>query len=215
MINSILKSNKLTFFILLVFLSWLIQFISSEFLFTEDVWYSTYGEQLTIEQIDGLLEWNLEYWWFAYVLVPIILGIKVILITLALIIGAVLFDISLSFSKTMGVVIIAEYIFLIPSFFQLFWFSTITNVTTITDMVSFTPWTLWYYLDHEELMQWVNYPLNLVNLFELFFIISLTFFTKKFLVEEDQNAYKIVLYGYGSGLLTWAIFISFLSIQYS
>ncbi|NME72417.1 hypothetical protein [Flammeovirga aprica] len=218
MINSILQSNKITSFIVLVFISWTIQFISNEFIITDEVWYSTYGEQLTIEQIDGLLEWNMEYWWFSYLFAPVVLSLKILMITLALIIGGVLFDVSLSFKKTFGIVILTEFIFIIPSLFQMIWFISVEELISLNDMTSFTPWTLYYYLSQEELMSWTTYLLNLINVFEVIFILLLTYLIKRYLLDSEKTevkAYKIVLYGYGSGLLTWAVFITFLSIQYS
>ncbi|OHX67110.1 hypothetical protein NH26_12540 [Flammeovirga pacifica] len=198
--------------------SWVLQFVSNEMIISDEVWYTTYGEQLSLEQIDGIIEWNATYWWFSYLITPIILLIKVLLITFSLIIGGILFDISLSFFKTIGIVLITEFIFLIPSAIQLTWFTFFENIHSLNDLISFTPWNVFYYINKEDVLEWFIYPLSLINFFEILFVSILTYLVRRVLIEktEDQNkAFKIVAYGYGSGLVTWVVFITFLSIQYT
>ncbi|MFM7430547.1 MAG: hypothetical protein ACKO1F_11680, partial [Flammeovirgaceae bacterium] len=56
-------------------------------------------------------------------------------------------------------------------------------------------------------------PLSLLNLFEALYIVSLAYQLKGIINFSFTKSIKFVIASYGTGVLFWAIFITFLSVS--
>jgi len=213
--QSILNKNKWYFFIGINIIVITLNIISKQYLYKSLFFYEIYGEQLSKGQIDQLILRSNKYMIIGYLLTPIILLIKVILITVCLKIGLIFINIKISWGKILNWIIKLETIFLIPLLMTLLWFLLINIDYTYAELQFFYPLSLLNLFNSGELDQLFVYPLRLVNVFELLYWLALA---KLFATETGKKfgkAFEFVMYTYGVGLLIWVVFVMFLTVNIS
>ncbi|AZQ65641.1 hypothetical protein EI427_25745 (plasmid) [Flammeovirga pectinis] len=206
--------SNLKLLILLIVSTCFIQFIITDFIITEEIFYSSYGEMLTLEQIESMIEWRKEHWWFSLVITAIVTIVKVSFVAITLIIGGLILESNISLKLIFKFVILSSFIFVLPNIYLILKYMTFQDLSTIQELHNLKPWELEYFInDSIEIYTWFKYPLSLINLFEFLFIAMLIFFFDKMLFNEVQKGVKVVLIGYGGGLFSWVVFITFISLQ--
>lgn len=200
-------------FISITTFSLLIMYFTNQFLFSETIYYNTFAEQLTIEKIEGIIEQSRKWVWIGYLLVPIIYYLKFLLVALVLQTGFFFFDRKVSFSIIFKAVMLAEIPFLIVPVIKLFWFLFIQTHYTLNDLQYFFPLSALQLFDAQKLPSWQVYPLQLLNVFELIYWALLAYWLKKLLNLSINKSMEVVASSYGTGLLLWVVFITFLSLN--
>jgi hypothetical protein len=188
-------------------------FLTNLFLISDNLYYNTFAEQLASEKIEGLIEQSHKWAWIGYILVPIIYYIKFLLVALVLQTGFFFFDRKVSFSIIFKAVMLAEIPFLVVPVIELFWFLFIQTHYTLNDLQYFFPLSALQLFDVKSLPTWQIYPLQLFNVFELIYWILLAFWLKKLLNISINKSMEVVASSYGTGLLLWVVFITFLSLN--
>jgi hypothetical protein len=216
--NYIIKKNSsfnanINLFIIIVMFSLLIGLLTNMLLISETLYYNTFAEQLTAEKIEGIIEQSYEWAWIGYVFVPIIYYIKFLLVTLVLQAGFFFFERKVSFSTIFKAVMLAEIPFLVVPVIKLFWFLFIQTHYTLNDLQYFFPLSALQLFDIKSLPIWQIYPLQLFNIFELFYWVLLAYWLKKLLNISLNKSMEVVVSSYGTGLFLWVVFITFLSIN--
>ncbi|MDI9878355.1 hypothetical protein [Flectobacillus longus] len=193
--------------------TWILTFTLNQFLVSNTLYYNSYSEQLTIERIEGIIEESHKWAWLGYLLVPVIYYIKLSLIALVLQTGFFFFERKVSFSIIFKAVMLAEIPFLIVPVIKLFWFLFIQTHYTLNDLQYFFPLSALQLFDAQKLPSWQVYPLQLLNVFELIYWVLLAYWLKKLLNLSINKSMEVVASSYGTGLLLWVVFITFLSLN--
>ncbi len=129
--------------------------------------------------------------------------------------GAILLDFTnIAFKKILFVVVISYYVFLIPGIVQIIWFSFFVESYTVESLTNFNWHTLLYWIKDLN-YDFLKYPLSVINLYELFFWISLTLLLKRKGEISFWNSLKLVSYTYGLGLFIWVVFVVFMLVTVS
>ena len=115
-------SKRLLFLLLIVALSGFI-FLSNYLLISETLYFNTFAEQLTYEQIENIINEGKKWEWVSYVILPILTLIKLTLVASCLSIGLFFVTNTFSFKATFRVALTAEFVFLIPPFLKILWFA--------------------------------------------------------------------------------------------
>jgi hypothetical protein len=207
------QSKNITVFLLLVALIVLLTCLTNLFLISDTLYYNTFIEQLSVEKIEGIIEESHKWAWLGYLLVPVIYYIKLSLIALVLQTGFFFFDRKVSFSIIFKAVMLAEIPFLIVPVIKLFWFLFIQTHYTLNDLQYFFPLSALQLFDAQKLPSWQVYPLQLMNVFELIYWVLLAYWLKKLLNLSLNKSMEVVASSYGTGLLLWVVFITFLSLN--
>lgn len=193
--------------------TWILTFTLNQFLVSNTLYYNSYSEQLTIERIEGIIEESHKWAWLGYLLVPVIYYIKLSLIALVLQTGFFFFERKVSFSIIFKAVMLAEIPFLIVPVIKLFWFLFIQTHYDLNDLQYFFPLSALQLFDAQKLPSWQVYPLQLMNVFELIYWVLLAYWLKKLLNLSLNKSMEVVASSYGTGLLLWVVFITFLSLN--
>ncbi len=193
--------------------TWILTFTLNQFLVSNTLYYNSYSEQLTIERIEGIIEESHKWAWLGYLLVPVIYYIKLSLIALVLQTGFFFFERKVSFSIIFKAVMLAEIPFLIVPVIKLFWFLFIQTHYDLNDLQYFFPLSALQLFDVQKLPSWQVYPLQLMNVFELIYWVLLAYWLKKLLNLSLNKSMEVVASSYGTGLLLWVVFITFLSLN--
>ena len=211
-----MESNKLEIkkylAILLVFAISL-HFLSDLFIVTSDILKDHLSQQIGLKRITELLELRDRWSWINYILIPIIYLVKFTLIALWILCGMILFGYKNTFKEIFQIVLIAEFVWLTPSFITIIWFGFIDTDYTLIDVQYFKPLSLLNFFEVSGIESWLIFPLQSLNLFEVAYMLVLTIGIKRILKKDYNTALNFTIPVYGTALITWIVFITFLSIN--
>jgi len=141
-----------------------------------------------------------------YVSIPVIYMWKFTVIAFVIWVGCFMFGYRVTYSQCWGVVIGAEYIFLVPEILKIVWFMTVDTDPTYDDIRAFYPLSLMHFVDYESIDKRYAYPLRALNVFEIvywFLLVSgIHFFARK----DKKYVWAIVLCSYVLIFILWLIF---------
>ncbi|MEA1787163.1 hypothetical protein U1E44_13765 [Arenibacter sp. GZD96] len=175
--------------------------------------YKDLSEQLTLQQIEAFFENKKRWAWVGYLVMPVLLFLKITGIAWVLGIGGFFSDISLAHKRYFRIVLISEYIFLIPALVKFGWFYFVETDFSFDQVQQFVPFSLQSVFNTTNVPQWAMYPLQLINLFEVAYWLLLAYLIDK--ATRTTKGIKIVLTGYAPALFIWVVFIMFLTLNYT
>lgn len=196
-------------FAVIILIELVFNYILSNFIFTEELLYNTFAEQLTLEQLEKGINIINAYDWVGYAIIPFSILLQIFLITLCLNIGALLLRYQISFRTLFSTVIKAFGIYAISKIVLLVMYS-IYDIQSAKDFQYLPQFSLYDLVNNENLSPWLIYPLQLINLFDLFFILLLAFGLNLIQERGMKRWVPFVLSTYGTGLVIWAILMVFL-----
>ena len=205
--------NKTYLYLILVLLTAIIGFSIQSFILTDDLLIEHLGKQLSMSRVEFVLDVKVKSMWLNFIILPLAYILKFALITVWILSGTIIFGYKNSFKEIFQVVIVAEFVWLIPSLITLVWFGFIDTNYTFDDVQYFKPLSLLSLFDPTTIHSWLIYPLQSLNLFELVYMLVLAIGIKQILKKDYQTALGFTVPVYGTALLTWIVFITFLSIN--
>lgn len=180
------------------------------------------SEKMTNSQLLEYLNFQKQWQWLSYVIIPFLLLIKITLISSILCVGAFFYSkAKVTFKQLFNAVVKAEFVFLGVGVAKIIWFYFFQTNYTLEDLQYFYPLSALNIVGYEGLDAWFIYPLQVLNLFELAYWLVLAFFIGKLaFTEKDKGkpmdlGFKIVASSYGSALLLWVVVIMFFTLNYS
>ena len=212
--NFFYSINKIQLFFIFVCLYCILSLVINTYIVKDQIYYNSFGEQLSIERIDLMLEFNNKWEWIGYIAIPIILFIKYTLTGICLMIGVFFAGWNLNFKKAFQIAMFADIVLLFGQLVKVVLLFFI-NFKTLNEIQTFMPLSLLSLFDLKSIQSWFIYPLQLINIFEFLYWLLLSWFLKEELKKSFEFSFKIVVSSYGSGLLIWIIFIMFLSVNFT
>lgn len=194
-----------------VALSWL----TNRTFLTEDVYYNTFSEQLSLQQIETFFTLQNRYAFLGYALIFPSLLLKITYTTVWLAIAAVLADWDFSFGAMFKAALVAELVFLVGAVIHFVWCLLFLDVVVLTDLAGFYPLSLLNFFDLAELEPWLIYPLRTLNLFEVAYCVVLIHLLRNRLQRRFKATAGLVFGAYGVGLLIWVLLAMFVSLLLS
>lgn len=185
----------------------------NNYVLTEKVYYFYFHDQYSYTKIGEMIEYRKKWLWVSYFINPIILVVTIQIPTLMIYLGLYMSKLSVKYTDVLKAVMIAQFIFLLPTFLKIVWFSYYP--VSLEELRNFHPLSLFSLFDPELLHEWLFYPLKTLNLFEIGSWLILAFFLAKFLKKSFDEMLKIVVLYYGGFLVCWMVFIMFISISNS
>ena len=213
--KKIKKLKLLSLFLVVVTFITFVTFLLQNLVVNDEVLTNHLIKQLSIDRIEQLLDFRDQWAWVNYAVLPIIYLLKFTFITLWLLCGIILFGYKTSFKNIFQVVLIAEFVWIIPSLLTIIWFGLIDTNYTLVDVQYFQPLSLMNFFDGELVESWLVFPLKALNLFEIAYMLVLAIGIKKVINRDYNTSLGFVVPVYGLGLVTWIVFITFLSINLS
>ena len=192
-------------------LSWL----TNTTLLTEDVYYNTFSEQLSLEQIETFTNLHNRYAFLGYGLIFPSLLLKATYTAIWLAVAAVLIDWDFSFGDMFKTAVVAELVFLAGAIIQFIWCLLILDVNVLVDVAGFYPLSLLNFFDMAQLEPWLVYPLRTLNLFEVAYCFFLIYLLKSRFQRSFKATAGLVFGGYGIGLFILVLIAMFLNVLLS
>jgi hypothetical protein len=209
------NQKGLNLFIGIVLVKLMLIWLSKNLLINEVVFFNSYSEQLTYDRALKLFEDMQKYLWISYAFTPIILLIKFSLISLVIYTGIVLNNIQykISLGSVFKIVIASEIVFVSADFIKFVWFYLFIGNYNLNDLEFFYPLSLINFFKSGEVAKIWIFPMQTINLFHLFYIISISYGLNKVCLIKRSDSDKIVLLSYIPALLLWITLVIFLTID--
>jgi hypothetical protein len=141
-----------------------------------------------------------------FVSIPLVYAWKFTIIALVIWIGCFMYGYRVTYTQCWGVVIGAEYIFLIPELLKILYFFTIKTDPSYWDIGSFYPLSLMHFVDYYEIDRKWAYPLRALNVFEIAYWFMLVSGIHHFARKEKKIVWFIVASSYILLFFLWLVF---------
>lgn len=214
-IEDIKSLNKNLLFGFLCISAILITYFTANTLVSEELYFNNFGEQMNYDQIRSFIDLQYKYQWVTYLILPVIYILKLSLLTLVLLAGTIFWNIRISFKKLFQIALIAEFLFIVPSLIKLVWFMFVKTDYELLDLQTFYPLSLLNLLNAKDIPQWLLYPLQIINVFEVLYWFILAYGISIVAKEKLPKLLGLVAASYGVGLFVWVVFVTFLNINLS
>jgi hypothetical protein len=121
----------------------------------------------------------------------------------------------IKFGDFVFLVLIAESVFIIAGFYKFLNFYWLNPEYTLEDLQIYYPLSLINFRENISTEKWLAYPLQLINLFELFYWVLLAWGVREFLEEKISylKSFGLVAVTYGIGLFFWTAIVCFLILN--
>ena len=211
--------KKLLLFILIILLYSLLTFLDKTYITTDSKIFDFLAKDYPSSVVQNYMESQKKWWWVSYVITPIMIGIKVLLVAFCLnfvkIISEKLEDVK--FRDILTVVLIAEFVFVIAGFYKFFNFYLIDTDYTLETLQTYYPLSLINYKEAISTEKWLAYPLQLANVFELMYwgVLAWGIWQLADKKISYQRSLGYVALTYGVGLLFWVGVVCFLILSVS
>lgn len=210
--------KNLYIFLLVLLIYILITFLGNLFITPDSKIFDFLSKDYPSQVVQNYMESQKKWWWVSYAVTPLLIGIKVLLVAFCLNFIK-LFDLEglekVEFKDFLFIVLLAEFIFIIAGFYKFVNFYWLQTDYTLEDLQTYYPISLINLREYISTEKWLAYPLQLVNLFELFYWGFLAWG----ITELSDNKVKLgksfglVALTYGVGLLFWVGVVSFLILN--
>ncbi len=195
----------------------LLNFVSNTVLQSNDLIISSLSERLTLEQINEFIGFKQKWEWVGYSIIPVVLLIKVTLVSLCLSLGKFFTSIEdkYAFKEYFRIALSAEFVFLFVGAIKLSYFLWFKTDYTLEDIQYFYPLSALNLFDYKEIDTWLIYPLQTTNVFEIAYWFVLAYGIMNLLQIKFGKAFELVLMSYGISLIIWVGCITFLTLNMS
>jgi len=140
--------------------------------------------------------------------IPLVYAWKFTVIAFVIWIGCFMFGYRVTYSQCWGVVIAAEFIFLIPEILKILWFMVVETDPTYHDISGFYPLSLIHFVDYESLDKRWAYPLRALNIFEIVYWFLLVGGIHHYARKDKKYVWIIVVSSYVLIFFLWLLFYS-------
>lgn len=168
--------------------------------------------------VQEYMENQKKWWWMSYAVIPLLIGIKILLVAFCLNFIKLL-DLpkadQIKYGDFLFLALLAESVFIIGGFYKFIYFYWINTNYTLEDVQTYYPLSLINFKENISTEKWLAYPLQLINLFELFYWVLLAWGLREFLEGKISylKSFGLVVITYGVGLLFWTATVCFLILN--
>jgi hypothetical protein len=200
--SSVFDSDKKLTFIVLCLISVLLLYLKKAFIENETAAFEFLQDRpegAVLQMISAL----------QFVSIPFIYLWKFTVIGFVLWVGCFMFGYRITFGQCWGVVMAAEFIFIIPELLKIGWFLFVRTDPTIPEIRAFYPFSLMNFFDYQTIGKQFAYPLRALSVFEVFYVLILVRGVNYFsfrIHKQNKATWWIVSCSYVLLFFLWLIF---------
>jgi hypothetical protein len=202
--KSLFAADKRLLFLLLCLATLLLLFIKISFIENETAAFEFLQDRpegKILQLIQGLKLFS----------VPLVYLWKFTVIAFVIWIGCFMYGYRVTYTQCWGVVIGAEFIFLIPEVIKIVYFMTINTDPSYYDIRAFYPLSLMHFANYKELASEYAYPLRALNVFEIVYWFALVSGINHYARKDKKYVWYIVVSSY---VLVFFIWLGFYIVVY-
>jgi hypothetical protein len=197
--NSFFAADKKLLFILLCLATLLLLYIKIAFIENETAAFEFLQDRpegAILRILNGLKFFS----------VPFIYLWKFTVIAFVIWVGCFMFGYRVTYTQCWGVVIGAEYVFLIPEVLKILWFIVVVPDPNYHEIRAFYPLSLMHFVDYYAIDKRWAYPLRALNVFEIAYWFLLVEGIHHFARKDKKYVWIIVACSYILLFVLWLIF---------
>lgn len=200
-----------SFFIGLSLFYFLIIYYYQTFVVTSELFYLSLYKTLSVSQIEKIIEYHSKWKLLSFMLVPISILVRASFTWVCLMSGSF---ISERFTNVFfwKITIQAELVFALGSLTGLLYTEFFMNLESL-EQLSENPFSLQVFIS-DSVPKWSNYMFNTLNIFELGYILFLSYLLAKESKKKFLPSLKFVASTYLPGLALWLLLVSYLSVVF-
>lgn len=203
-------------YIVLCIALWLLSEITKKVLHFDELLYDNLAEKLTSSQINSIFKMQEKWQWVGYIFFPLYVLLKTVIIASVAYVGIFFFSKqTIYFKQVWDIIIKAEFIFLLVPLSKIIWFYYFETNYTLEDIQNFYPLAAINITGYQGLEQWLVYPFQTLNLFELAYIFYMAWQIGKITNTNQDFGFKIIGYSYVPMLVLWMAVVMFFTLNYS
>ena len=123
-------------------------------------------------------------------------------------------DIKIKFNELFKVAVLGDFVFAFSGILKLIILVFFKSVNTLDD-IQIQPLSLSNLFDKRSLDVFYLYPLSVINVFEVIYILVLVFFISDLVGQTFISTLKKIATSYGTGLLIWVLFVMFMNMSFT
>lgn len=209
--------NNKILFLLIIVLVLVSTFLFNYLLNIDGLIYNFYSEKLAQAQIEELLENQKKWSWINYLIMPILILLRTILVAFCIEVGVFFYNIEnkIKFKEIFRIALLGEFVLILVGLSKVVYFYFIDTTYTLEDLQQFYPFSYINFLNIDNLEPWLIYPLQTINLFEVAYFFVLVNGLHKLLKNKYIKSFEIIAISYGLGLTIWLGLVMFLTLNVS
>ncbi len=202
--KSLFAGDKKLIFVLLCLCTLVLLFIKISFIENETAAFEFLQDRpegAVLRAINGL----------KFLSIPLVYFWKFSVIAFVIWVGCFMFGYRVTYSQCWGVVLGAEFIFLIPELLKIVWFLTVETDPNYYDIRAFYPLSLMHFFDYATIDSRWAYPLRALNVFEVIYWYLLVVGVHHYARKEKKVVWWIIVCSY---VLIFFLWLGFYLIVY-
>lgn len=197
--KSFFSADKRLLFLLLCLATLLLLFIKITFIENE-----TAAFEFLQDRPEGMILRLIST--LKFLSVPFVYAWKFTVIAFVIWVGCFMFGYRVTYSQCWGVVIGAEYIFLIPEILKIIWFMAVQTDPSLSDISAFYPLSLMHFFDYYSIDKRWAYPLRAISIFEIVYWVLLVEGIQHYAQKDKKYIWIIVCCSYILIFFLWLLF---------
>jgi len=207
----VLKRNYTLFsFLCLLYIS--VTIVGQYVLITPELFYTKFSDQISFEKATDLYDISSKYSLFGIILIPVLYGMKFLLVAAVIQTGVLVENINLKFSNSLRAVMKAEIAYVLLAIVKIFWFLCFQKDYSMDDLNEFSPLSAYWLFSSLDLNSHLKYIFKSLNLFEVAYVVCIASILTKEIKKDLDYCLSFTLKYYGISLVLWLLIISFFSI---
>jgi hypothetical protein len=182
--------------------------------FTDQVYSYSLGGQIGADKLSAFLDSQHRMSLLGYLLIPVALLLKIMLVSFCVLTGLLLTARKLPFRTLFKIVLFAESAFAASTLLRLLLLTLSHNIESLSEFQAFAPLSLFSFFKASSVPAWLYYPLQTLDLFQVAYCLLLAAGLRFFLRLPFAPMLRLVLLSYGLGLLCCMIGAAFLVISF-
>lgn len=184
----------------------------NKFIYSDYILYNALDDQLSTDRITTIIYLIKKLKWIGYILIPIVLFVKIYLISFCIEIGVIFKSYKVNIKNIFHVVLVAELVFLTQQIVRTLslYFS---NYNTLNEIQNFYPLSILSLFEPENLAIWLVYPLQVLNIFMLAYFFLIAYGLSIFLNKNFTGMLSFTFGTYGICLLIWVLLVMFIHVN--
>ena len=212
--NQLLQENNFFFYMLILFSSVISHYLIQSAFFTEELYYNTFGEQITLERVHKLFEMGSRYKILNYLIIPFTLGFKILYNSLWVSVACFFKTGKDNFESNFSICLKSEVVFLIMILVNLINVFFFKEISTLDDLNP-VPFSLLSFFNPNDIPVWLKYPLQTSNIWEVgFCIVGSSLYSIKYSISFGSSLVMFAI-PYLVGLFVFIVFVMFIVLQFS
>ena len=198
-------------FIIICILYLLLVYINNKILLNDD-FYTNLEENYSNQSILIIKKVQTSFGLITYFSIPFFLIVKVLLVSVVLGIGTNLGKSEIKLDTIFKSVLVSEFVFVLYSFIQKLRFYDEVRDISLQELVTYSPLSILSLIGYENVQaQWAIYPLQKINLFEVFYIALIAFLISKQAGSKFSVVFSLLFPPYSIALFLWITLVAFLT----